>query len=123
MDTASAITKGIAQFGPPPSPGGIAAIASAGIIGVTQALAIANQKYQGGTAPTMPSVSGGSGGESMAGSSGSSFTASTSPNGTSTSGLLQDAQTASQPVQVFVLENDISTTQNKVAVQEQKSSF
>ena len=123
MDTATAIVKGIAQFGPPPSPGGIAAIASAGIIGVTQALAIANQKYQGGSAPTMPSVSGGGGGESMAGSSGSSFTASTTPNGTSTSGLLQDAQTASQPVQVFVLENDISSTQNKVAVQEQKSSF
>ena len=125
MDTATAIVKGIAQFGPPPSPGGIAAIASAGIIGVTQALAIANQKYQGGTAPTMPSASGGGGGGggSMAGTSGSSFTASTSPNGTSTSGLLQDAQTASQPVQVFVLENDISTTQNKVAVQEQKSSF
>ena len=124
MDTASAITKGIAEFGPPPSPMGIAAIASAGIIGVTQALAIANQKYQGGTAPTMPSVSGGGGGggASMAGTSASSFTASTS-SGTSTSGLLQDAQTASQPVKVFVLENDISTTQNKVAVQEQKSSF
>lgn len=122
MDTASAITKGIAQFGPPPSPAGIAAIASAGIIGVTQALAIANQKYQGGTAPTMPTVSGGGGG-SMAGTSGSSFTASTSTTSTSTSGLLQDAQNASQPVQVFVLENDISTTQNKVAVQEQKSSF
>jgi len=123
MDTATAIVKGIAEFGPPPSPMGIAAIASAGIIGVTQALAIANQKYQGGTAPTMPSVSGGGGGESMAGSSGSSFTASTSTTSTSTNGLLQDAQTASQPVQVFVLENDISTTQNKVAVQEQKSSF
>jgi hypothetical protein len=125
MDTASAITKGIAQFGPPPSPGGIAAIASAGIIGVTQALAIANQKYQGGTAPTMPSVSGGGGGggASMAGTSGSSFTASTSTTSTSTNGLLQDAQNASQPVQVFVLENDISSTQNKVAVQEQKSSF
>ena len=123
MDTASAITKGIAQFGPPPSPAGIAAIASAGIIGVTQAVAIANQKYQGGTAPTMPSFSGGGGGESMAGSSGSSFTASTPPSGTSTSGLLGQAATASQPVQVFVLENDISSTQNKVAVQEQKSSF
>jgi len=123
MDTASAITKGIAQFGPPPSPAGIAAIATAGLIGVTQAVAIANQKYQGGTMPTMPSVSSGGGGGSMAGTSGSSFTASTPPTGTSTSGLLQDAQTASQPVQVFVLENDISSTQNKVAVQEQKSSF
>jgi len=123
MDTATAIVKGIAQFGPPPSPGGIAAIASAGIIGVTQALAIANQKYQGGTAPTMPSVSGGGGGESMAGSSGSSFTASTPTTSTSTSGILGQAESASTPVQVFVLENDISSTQNKVAVQEQKSSF
>jgi uncharacterized membrane protein (Fun14 family) len=123
MDTASAITKGIAEFGPPPSPAGIAAIASAGFIGITQAVAIANQKYQGGTMPTMPSVSSGGGGGSMAGSSSSSFTASTSPTGTSTSGLLGQAATASQPVQVFVLENDISSTQNKVAVQEQKSSF
>ena len=122
MDTASAITKGIAEFGPPPSPAGIAAIASAGFIGITQAVAIANQKYQGGTMPTMPSVSSGGGG-SMAGTSGSSFTASTPPSGTSTSGLLGQAATASQPVQVFVLENDISSTQNKVAVQEQKSSF
>ena len=123
IDTATAIVKGIAEFGPPPSPMGIAAIASAGIIGITQALAITNQKYQGGTMPTMPSVSnGGGGGGAMAGTSASSFTASTS-TGTSTSGILQDAQTASQPVQVFVLENDISSTQNKVAVQEQKSSF
>ena len=123
IDTATAIVKGIAEFGPPPSPMGIAAIASAGIIGITQALAITNQKYQGGTAPTMPSVSSsGGGGGSMAGTSASSFTASTS-TATSTSGLLGQAETASQPVQVFVLENDISSTQNKVAVQEQKSSF
>jgi hypothetical protein len=122
INTASAIVKGIAEFGPPPSPAGIAAIASAGIIGVTQALAITNQKYQGGTAPTMPSVSN-TGGGSMAGSSGSSFSASTSTTSTSTSGILGQAESASQPVQVFVLENDISSTQNKVAVQEQKSSF
>lgn len=122
MDTASAIVKGIAQFGPPPSPGGIAAIASAGIIGVTQALAVANQKYQSGTAPTMPSVSSGGGGGSLTGESASSFTSQTTTQ-TSTAGLMDDAQTASTPVQVFVLENDISTTQNKVAVQESKSSF
>ena len=112
--------KGIAEFGPPPSPAGIAAIASAGIIGVTQALAIANQKYQGGTMPTMTSVSSGGGG--LAGSSASLFTTQTSTQ-TSTDGLTDAAQTASQPVQVFVLENDISITQNKVAVQELKSSF
>lgn len=122
IDTASAIVKGIAQFGPPPSPAGIAAIASAGIIGVTQALAVANQKYQSGTAPTMPSVSSGGGGGSLTGESASSFTSQPTTQ-TSTAGLMDDAQTASQPVQVFVLENDISSTQNKVAVQESKSSF
>lgn len=122
IDTASAIVKGIAQFGPPPSPAGILAIAAAGTIGITQALAVANQKYQGGTAPTMPSISSGGGGGSLTGESASSFTAQQTTQ-TSTAGLTEDAQTASQPVQVFVLENDISSTQNKVAVQEQKSSF
>ena len=122
IDTASAIVKGIAQFGPPPSPAGILAIAAAGTIGITQALAVANQKYQGGTAPTMPSISSGGGCGSLTGESASSFTAQQTTQ-TSTAGLTEDAQTASQPVQVFVLENDISSTQNKVAVQESKSSF
>ena len=122
IDTASAIVKGIAQFGPPPSPAGILAIAAAGTIGITQALAVANQKYQGGTAPTMPSIASGGGGGSLTGESASSFTAQQTTQ-TSTAGLTENAQTASQPVQVFVLENDISSTQNKVAVQEQKSSF
>jgi hypothetical protein len=119
INTASAIVKGIAEFGPPPSPAGIAAILSAGIIGTTQALAITNQKYQGGTMPTMPSVSS-SGGGGLAGSSASSFTSQPTTQ-TSTTGLT-DGQTVT-PVQVFVLENDISSTQNKVAVQESKSSF
>lgn len=122
IDTATAIVKAIAQFGPPPSPLGIAGIAAAGTIGITQALAVANQKYQSGTAPTMPSVSSGGGGGSLTGGSASSFTSQQTTQ-TSTAGLMDDAQTASQPVQVFVLENDISSTQNKVAVQESKSSF
>jgi hypothetical protein len=120
MNTASAIVKGIAEFGPPPSAAGIAAIATAGIIGTTQALAIANQKYQGGTMPTMPSVSS-SGGGGLAGSSASSFTSQATTQ-TSTTGLTGD-QSLTAPVQVFVLENDISSTQNKVALQESKSSF
>jgi uncharacterized protein YajQ (UPF0234 family) len=41
INTASAVLKGIATFGPPPSPLGIAAIASAALIGGTQAAAIA----------------------------------------------------------------------------------
>jgi hypothetical protein len=121
INTASAIVKGIAEFGPPPSPAGIAAIATAGIIGTTQALAIMNQKYQGGSAPTMPSVSN-SGGGGLAGSSASSFTSQPTTQ-TSTTGLNDNGQSITAPVQVFVLENDISSTQNKVAVQESKSSF
>ena len=125
IDTASAIVKAIAQFGPPPSPMGIAGIASAGVIGVTQALAIANQQYKAGSAPSAPNFStGGGGGASMAGAGASSFTASTT--GTSTAGLLgeQGAMTNNIPSsQVFVLESDISQTQNKVKLQESKTSF
>jgi hypothetical protein len=126
MDTASAIAKAIAQFGPPPSPAGIAGIASAGIIGVTQALAITNQQYKAGSAPTAPnfSTAGGGGGGGMAGAGASSFTASNTQ--TSTAGLLgeQGATTSNIPSsQVFVLESDISATQNKVKLQESKTSF
>jgi hypothetical protein len=124
IDTASAIVKAIAQFGPPPSPAGIAGIASAGAIGVTQALAIANQQYKAGSAPSAPNFSTGGGGGSMAGAGASSFTASNT--GTSTAGLLgeQGATTSNIPSsQVFVLESDISATQNKVKLQESKTSF
>jgi hypothetical protein len=124
IDTASAIVKAIAQFGPPPSPAGIAGIASAGVIGVTQALAIANQQYKAGSAPSAPNFSTGGGGGSMAGAGASSFTASNT--GTSTAGLLgeQGATTSNIPSsQVFVLESDISATQNKVKLQESKTSF
>ena len=124
IDTASAIVKAIAQFGPPPSPAGIAGIASAGVIGVTQALAIANQQYKAGSAPSAPNFSTGGGGGSMAGASASSFTSSNT--GTSTAGLLgeQGATTSNIPSsQVFVLESDISATQNKVKLQESKTSF
>jgi hypothetical protein len=126
IDTASAIVKAIAQFGPPPSPAGIAGIASAGVIGVTQALAIANQQYKSGSAPSAPnfSTAGGGGGGAMAGAGASSFTASNTQ--TSTAGLLgeQGATTSNIPSsQVFVLESDISATQNKVKLQESKTSF
>lgn len=125
IDTASAIVKAIAQFGPPPSPAGIAGIASAGVIGVTQAMAIANQQYKAGSAPSAPNFStAGGGGGASAGASASSFTSSNT--GTSTAGLLgeQGATTSNIPSsQVFVLESDISSTQNKVKLQESKTSF
>jgi hypothetical protein len=124
IDTASAIVKAIAQFGPPPSPLGIAGIASAGVIGVTQALAIANQQYKSGSAPSAPNFSTAGGGAS-AGASASSFTSSNA-GGTSTAGLTgeQGATTSNIPTsQVYVLESDISATQNKVKLQESKTSF
>ncbi len=45
IDGAKAVTKGIAEFGPPPSPLGIAAIASAGIITAAQIAAIATRQF------------------------------------------------------------------------------
>ena len=44
INTAAAIVQAIAQFGPPPSPAGIAGIASAAIIGATQIALIASKK-------------------------------------------------------------------------------
>jgi hypothetical protein len=122
IDTASAIVKGIAQFGPPPSPAGIAAIASASLIGITQAMAIMNQKYQAGSAPTPPQLSSG-GGSSLSGAGASSFQANTNTQTTDLTQLGQGQQLQTMTSQVVVLESDITNTQNKVQVQEAKSSF
>jgi hypothetical protein len=122
IDTASAIVKGIAQFGPPPSPAGIAAIASASLIGITQAMAIMNQKYQAGSAPTPPQLSSG-GGSSLSGAGSSSFQANTNTQTTDLTTIGQGQQGQTMTSQVVVLESDITNTQNKVQVQEAKSSF
>jgi hypothetical protein len=122
IDTASAIVKGIAQFGPPPSPAGIFAIASASLVGITQAMAIMNQKYQAGSAPTPPQLSGG-GGSSLSGAGASSFTANTNTQTTDLTQIGQGQQLQTMTSQVVVLESDITNTQNKVQVQEAKSSF
>jgi len=123
IDTASAIVKGIAQFGPPPSPPGIAAIASAGLIGITQAMAIMNQQYQAGSAPSPPQLGAGGSAGNLTGASASSFTANTNAQTTDLTTLGQ-GQGQNIPVsQVVVLESDITGTQNKVKLQEAKTSF
>jgi hypothetical protein len=122
IDTASAIVKGIAQFGPPPSPAGIAAIASASLIGITQALAVMNQKYQAGSAPTPPQLGTGGGG-GTAGAGASSFTANTNAQTTDLAQLTKGQQAQVPTAKVVVLESDITGTQNKVEVQEAKSTF
>jgi hypothetical protein len=58
MDTAGAVTKAMALFGPPPSPAGIAAIAAASAIGLAQAALVAAQPppsfHTGGMISTAP---------------------------------------------------------------------
>lgn len=117
IDTASAIVKGIAEFGPPPSPAGIFAISAASAIGLAQAAAVGAQQYQGGTMPQAPNVSGG------VGAGASSFSIGTNTQQTTTQ--QNQTQTQSQVVTpVVVLEvNDFNEVANKVAVQEAKSKF
>lgn len=117
IDTASAIVKGIAEFGPPPSAAGIFAIGAASAIGLAQAAAVGAQQYQGGTMPQAPNVSGG------VGAGASSFSIGTNTQQTTTQ--QNQTQTQSQVVTpVVVLEvNDFNEVANKVAVQEAKSKF
>jgi hypothetical protein len=117
IDTASAIVKGIAQFGPPPSPAGIAAIASAALIGATQIAAIAATKYQSGTAPTFDTSGGVSAGASATELGGAN--ANTNTQQTDLTGLA--AQQSAGINQVYVLESDITGTQNNVAIQNKLS--
>lgn len=117
IDTASAIVKGIAEFGPPPSAAGIFAISAASAIGLAQAAAVGAQQYQGGTMPQAPNVSGG------VGAGASSFSIGTNTQQTN----MQQNQTQGQGqvvTPVVVLEvNDFNEVANKVAVQEAKSKF
>jgi len=120
IDTASAIAKAIAMFGPPPSPAGIAGIAAAVGIGLAQIAAITATKYQGGTAPSM----GAAGTGFSAGATGSELgSAGMNMNNfgqsTSTAGLV--SQTNEGMTTVYVLESDITGTQNKVATQNKLS--
>jgi hypothetical protein len=117
IDTASAIAKAIATYGPPPSPMGIFGIASASAIGIAQAAAVASQQYQGGTMPQAPNVSSG------VGAGASSFSIGT--NTQQTNMQQTNTQTSTPSVtSVVVLEvNDFNEVANKVAVQEAKSIF
>lgn len=121
--TAMAIIQAIAQYGPPPSPLGIAGIASASILGIAQAAAIMNTKYKAGSAPTMPSING-AGGSSGAGASASQFTVSNNTQGTDLTELMNGGTGGKVPfAKVVVLESDITETQNKVAAQEKLSTY
>lgn len=120
INTAAAIIKGIGQFGPPPSPAGIAAIAAAGVLGISQAAAVASQKYEGGQAPTMPDFGGGA---ASTGASASSFAPNTNAQQTSLASYLPGGANGPAVSQVVVLESDITGTQQKVAAQQSLSTY
>ena len=118
ISTAEAVMKSIAANGGVPAgvPFGIAS----GVLGAAQLAVVASSKYQGGSAPTMPSLSGGGG---STGASGEQFAPITSTQATTeTAGLLNGSNTPTTG-QVFVLESDISQVQNNVMVAEIKSKF
>jgi hypothetical protein len=117
IDTASAIAKAIATYGPPPSPMGIFGIASASAIGISQAAAVAAQQYQGGTMPQAPNVSGG------VGAGASSFSIGTNTQQTNTQQTNTQTSTSSVTSVVVLEVNDFNEVANKVAVQEAKSMF
>ena len=118
ISTAAAVMKSIAENGGVPAgvPFGIAS----GVLGAAQLAVVASSKYQGGSAPTMPSFSGGAG---STGASGEQFAPTTPATTTTTAGLLGNASNTPTTGQVFVLESDISQVQNNVMVAEQKSKF
>ena len=118
ISTAEAVMKSIAANGG--APAGIPFGIATGLLGAAQLAVVASSKYQGGSAPTMPSLSGGGG---STGASGEQFAPTTSTQAqTETAGLLNGSNTPTTG-QVFVLESDISQVQNNVMVAEAKSKF
>jgi hypothetical protein len=90
---------------------------SAGLVNVAK---IASQKFEGGSTP---SDTGSSIPADLTGASASSFTANTNAQTTDLTTLGQGAQPGVNLSQVVVLESDITGTQNKVKLQEAKTSF
>lgn len=132
VNGAGAIVKGIAQFGPPPSPLGIAAVASAGIITALQVAAIASQKFNpsGGGA-----ASGGGGGGSVGGftptiSAGGTTTANiptTETGGTSEAGEEIFDEGTGGPTQTvikaFVVQNELADANDAAKIIEEQSTL
>jgi hypothetical protein len=89
--------------------------------GVANIAKISSQKFEGGGAPSASSDTGSI--PSLTGESASSFTANTNTQTTDLTTLGQGSQSGTSMSQVVVLESDITGTQNKVRLQEAKTSF
>jgi hypothetical protein len=119
IDTASAIVKSVSAS---PTTFGLPFSAFALATGVAQAAAVASTQYKSGTPP---SLGGGASAGSLTGAGASSFTAAnTNTQQTNLQDVLgQGSNNQGTISKVYVLESDITDTQNKVAIQEQLSTY
>ena len=115
MDTASGVMKAVSAS---PLTFGLPWSAFTAGLGIAQAAVVANQQYKAGTAPSAPQLGG-----ATAGAGSSEFTANTNAQTTNLTQMTQGQQQGQTTTQVVVLESDISSTQNKVQLQESKSTF
>ena len=130
INGAQAALAGIAQFGPPPSPAGIAAIAAAGIITVAQIATISKQKFDGGstgaplqvTVPEASSTTPAGTGLNQLGGGFTTFSegATGTPGG---GGGSAQVPFEGQSQRVYVVESDITEAQMRVRVLEDNSTF
>jgi len=120
IDTASAIVKSVAAS---PTTFGLPFSAFALATGVAQAAAVASTQYKSGTPPSLGGGAGTAG--SLTGAGASTFTAAnTNTQQTNLSDILgQGGNNQGTISKVYVLESDITDTQNKVAIQEQLSTY
>ena len=117
INTAEAVMKSVAAS---PTTGGLPFSAFSAAMGIAQIAAVTAQKYEGGTAPTMPDFNASSG----AGASATQLGGGT-PNAqqTSLASFLPGGANGPAVSQVVVLESDITGTQQKVATQQALSTY
>ena len=125
IDGFKSITTSLAQspiaIGPIPNPAGIASLAFAAITTAANIAKIAASKFEGGGTPTAPTPPGAGGGGVAEGSAASNF------QPAQFFGLGQGQMNAGGPnggmQRVYVTETDISSTQNRVKVIEDRATI
>lgn len=117
INTAEAIMKSVAAS---PTTGGLPFSAFSAAMGIAQIAAVASQKYEAGTAPSMPdfNASGGTGasGSQLGGGQ-------VNAQQTSLADYLPGGANGPATTQVVVLESDITGTQQKVHTQQSLSTY
>ena len=124
INGAAAVTKGIAQMGPPPNPAGIAAIASAIATTGLQVAAISSTKFQGGggsvpSAPTSAPVA------SLPSRSAGVSAPTLNAPANSTTQISEDGRVVSAPqvVKAFVVESDMTGKQADAKKIEEQATY